>query len=56
MRMIPHVLYIFVLSGDRFVLGFGIEAGNLKALDSSSPAPSSEVGQCVIWQKSRGLV
>ncbi len=35
---IPCILYIFVLSGDRFVLELGTEAGNLKALDSSSPA------------------
>lgn len=50
---IPCILYIFVLSGDRLVLELGIEAGNLKALDSSSPAHLSAVGQCVIWQNSR---
>jgi hypothetical protein len=52
---IPCILYIFVLSGDRFVLELGIEAGNLKALDSSSPAHLSAMGQHVIWQKSGGV-
>ncbi len=46
----PYILYIFVLSDDRFVLELGIEAGNLKALDSSSPAHLSAVGRYVIWQ------
>jgi hypothetical protein len=36
-------------------LELGIEAGNLKALDSSSPAGLCAGGQRVIWQKSRGI-
>ena len=52
---IPCILYIFVLSGDRFVLELGIEAGNLKALDSSSPAHLSAVGPtCDLAKIERG--